>query len=139
MVILALGLWDVNSDETPFPVRDTERGPSWVEKQRVLRAFWRIQLFGDLEAPRPIYPQRFKAGIRLIYSVNTPCLTPLHDLIPDNEHVIEPYHWQQDGIFEQELICTVLFYVQNNQERIKTLSFEKTVGGCPPFSGSSED
>ncbi len=32
----------------PFPIHDLGP-PTWVEEQRVLRAFWRMQLFHDLE------------------------------------------------------------------------------------------
>jgi len=41
--------WQQKQAEEAFPVQDTG-GPTLVEKQRVLRAFWRVQLFRNLVA-----------------------------------------------------------------------------------------
>lgn len=106
---------------TPCPVVDIGP-PTWVEEQRVLRAFWRVQLVHDMRSLRDIADWDFMNldGMSVVglYDV------PTQDL--EGQCYIEPTIFQQDGLLEHELIWAAVEYMEEERQAIETRTFLET-------------
>jgi len=143
-----IGSYQLKPAETPFPVRDIGP-PTWVEYQRVLRAFWRSQLFDELisalDDSSIIWPEdRLKwlrsridvKPIMVFYNVPTSNLLGQDEFAGDPE----PYICDQDTLLEHELLLSVRYYVQENKKMIKYSKYRQLRRDWPTYtSGSQED
>jgi hypothetical protein len=140
-----VGQWQLNPVEVPYPVQDVGE-PSWLEQQRVLRAFWRIQLF--LEFQEAIgtlcitWPEEDLSRIRWMV---------LNDLYDVNKFIkeddcwykvigeIEPRLSETDTLLEYELIESAVDFLQEGRETIDEPTYQQLKiewKSCPqPSSG----
>ncbi|CZR70294.1 uncharacterized protein PAC_20196 [Phialocephala subalpina] len=112
--------WKENPALEPFPVVDIGH-PTWVEEQRVFRAFWRVQLVHDMRASRAVPDGQFLKldGMSVVdfYDI------PLQTLI---ESPREPCFYQQVILLEHELIWSVVDYMAEDRRTIEGPDFLRT-------------
>ncbi|KAK8059154.1 hypothetical protein PG996_009084 [Apiospora saccharicola] len=69
-----VGAWQLSPPCEPFPVRDMGP-PTWVEEQRAMRAFWRLELFrtarAAIEAGRLSWPADSETSERQVREMGT--------------------------------------------------------------------
>lgn len=116
--------WQLRPAKTPYPIQDIGP-PSWVEEQRILRAFWRIELSQRLRTAartsRISWPQKEIEWLDRI-SFDTYCLAELGGAWAQKE--FDPsrlpgyYFSQQDNLLEHELMSSALNYIEENRETI---------------------
>jgi len=143
-----IGSWQLKPAETPFPVRDIGP-PTWVEQQRVLRAFWRLQLYNELVSALND-SSIIWAGDRLMWlkvMANLDRLmmfydVPTYNLLGQDEFAGDPgpYICEQDTLLEHELLLSVQYYVQENKKMIKYSKYRQLRRDWPLYtSGNQED
>jgi hypothetical protein len=130
--------WQLKPAENPFPVQDI--GPcTWLEQQRVLRAYWRVQLGGEIQnAARKGVMHWSVDGMSVI---DLCCYVDIDNLLDDNDHdensYGEPYVYQQGTLLERELLESVLHYEENS---MRPVSVPAQLGFAPfNISTISED
>ena len=138
--------WQLKPVEVPVVKRDVGAS-SWVEEQRVIRAFWRVQLHHDLqiaaEEGRIHWPEEKLTmlknrgvvdlywvevwGVEGEYEADVMVDDNFIDPYPDNH----PYLKDQMTVLEHELILSVVDYVDANQSDIQvaTSSHSRPKGG----------
>ncbi|KAF8862218.1 hypothetical protein BDZ45DRAFT_213936 [Acephala macrosclerotiorum] len=119
-----IGPWQGKPADTVYyyPVHDVGP-PSWLEQQRVLRAFWRIQLSRDLnvavDASRIIWPEEEGwEGVNRMSPAEL-CDVPTHFFGKDRGVVLEIEEiMDTETILEHELVESAIQYTQEVKEVI---------------------
>ncbi|KAH8674194.1 hypothetical protein BX600DRAFT_536868 [Xylariales sp. PMI_506] len=98
-------LCQLKPPEAPVMVRDIGP-PTWVEQQRVLRAFWRVQTFYEVQ----------NAALKSFISWKMDKLDhqSLLPLIPFDEGTKPEESWNNGAVFEHDLIDIALYYNSQN-------------------------
>lgn len=111
----------------PCPVVDVGP-PTWVEEQRVLRAFWRVQLIHDMRTPRDIADLDFLKlnGMSVVVLYDVPYDTWMDSISLNGQGGPDPTIFQQDGLLEHELIWSVVEYTEQDQQTIEAPTFLQT-------------
>lgn len=111
-------------EEKPFPVEDIG-SVTWVEEQRVIRAFWRVQLLRSLKAACNAGSLRWATkDLDLLNSMRVAEFhnVPLVGLVGNNrwQHPDpgEPCVCHQDALLEHELIYSVIKYIKEERQSI---------------------
>lgn len=114
-----ISAWQQQPEQKPFPVQDTG-APTWVEDLRVLRAFWRLQVFEDLKAAvsesRIHWPE---AGIKRLNAITAVGIydVPIANLLDQDPDVGSgPFVYQQGTLREDELILSVMEFPKTKSE-----------------------
>ncbi|KAH8646796.1 hypothetical protein BX600DRAFT_503656 [Xylariales sp. PMI_506] len=121
-----IGAWEQNPSQTAFPVYNIG-SPTWLEEQRVLRAFWRFQLFNDLKTARE--KSLLEWSDTDLKRLDEATVMDLHDpfgdyndfddsspepeLVLDEDH--EPNIYQQDTLVENEAVRYAMEYTEAEQ------------------------
>jgi len=102
----------------PFPVRNIGP-PTWLEKQQVLRIFWRVELFHQVSKSSYLLPDWPENGMPVIELYRFPLFGIWLDDEFDDDGVStstgQPYIHQQGTLLEYELIESVLHFIQQPQ------------------------
>lgn len=117
--------WQQTPAERPFPVHDIGP-PTWVEEQRVLRAFWRVQLFRELKTA--INASVVNWPENDVRKLNDMAEVGLYDVPLPNllDEVGEPFLYQQNTLLEHELIWSVVNYTKDDRQTITAPAFLQT-------------
>ncbi|KAI9729523.1 MAG: hypothetical protein M1818_008496 [Claussenomyces sp. TS43310] len=133
--------WRLKPAETPYPVRDIGP-PSWVEEQRVLRAFWRVALFDQLRitvnASLISWPESSVKKLNMMDVVNFYWVSPFNLLSPNELEPNIPLSQQRQAL-EEELLQSVSYYATENRETINSSTFLQTRRDWPLRTPSQED
>ncbi|RDW91205.1 hypothetical protein BP5796_02370 [Coleophoma crateriformis] len=134
--------WQLKPAENPFPVRDIGLS-TWLEQQRVLRAYWRVQLCREVQdAARKGFMHWSVDGMSVI---DLCCYVDIGNLLDDNDFdensYGEPYVYQQGTLLEHELVESVLHYEEKSKEKSMRPTSVPVHLGLAPFNIStiSED
>lgn len=114
-----IGSWQQKPEEKPFPVQDIG-APTWIEEQRVLRAFWRVQLFHDLKTVVNTCLLRWR-GVDVM-ALDRMIVVDLYYVPWYN--LLNPYaEGLEDTVLEQELIRSVVEYSKEDRPTIIAPTF----------------
>lgn len=108
-------------ESSPFPVRDTGV-ITWIERQRVLRAFWRVELFHEIKYAvktlRVRWPENsiWRMGFMTAERFSSPTL---RDLIGVHYCEYGPDLYHQEGRLEKGLIRSVINYMEEDGKNLK--------------------
>jgi hypothetical protein len=112
-----------------YPVQDIGR-PSWLEQQRVVRVFWRIQLSHDLKAAvdssRIVWPEMDEEGYMRVDNIGPADLCDAPGFFMDDaggflldaEEILE-----RETLLEHELLETAIQYTREVQEGIDDAAY----------------
>ncbi|KAI1290529.1 hypothetical protein F5Y03DRAFT_388793 [Xylaria venustula] len=124
-----IGSWEVKPPVRPAEVRDIGP-PTWVEEQRVLRAFWRNQLFLQLKIGATdgtlssVWPENSVRGISRHDDATSLWCFGGYMADPDFDdgrcwHAnVSFYYWTGDFAVENELVRSALEYAAENRQDI---------------------
>ncbi|KAK9774101.1 putative F-box domain-containing protein [Seiridium cardinale] len=136
---LYIAAWQQKPGEKPFPVHDIGP-PTWVEEQRVLRAFWRLQLFRDLKVAgtKALLVNWPDTDLQRLNFMTAPNFhdVPTRNLIEEDR---EPSIRTRGTVLEHQLINSVIEYEDEDKQTIVSPDFLQTRREWPaPVEGEKD-